>query len=182
MRKIETNSIRYSKEVDEKFQMLSKKLGRTKKQLFVQMVDYFYRSKKDPDDGGDEILKRELSAGINRVISFIRQQEKDFLLPIFSDSGILKSSFSQQKEYLEVMAKHLLKQTENTGTLVSLTEQNLKGLKYLVSKQQEKEYLKKEFSRLLDYYITQREEMGWTTSTVKKETLVSHVKQMLHNL
>lgn len=93
MKKEDTNSIRYPKEVDEKLQKLSEKFDRSKKELFGQMVDYFYRSKKDPDDSEDELLKRELSTGINRIISFIRQQEKDFLLPIFTDSGILKSTF-----------------------------------------------------------------------------------------
>jgi len=55
------------------------------------MVDYFYRSKKDPSDPGDEMLKRELSSGISRMLSFIRQQEKDFLLTLFTDSGVLKT-------------------------------------------------------------------------------------------
>ncbi len=182
MKKEDTNSIRYPKEVDEKLQKLSEKFDRSKKELFGQMVDYFYRSKKDPDDSEDELLKRELSTGINRIISFIRQQEKDFLLPIFTDSGILKSTFFQQSQHLEGIAKHLISDRERTTTLINRSEKTLNGLKYLVSKQQEKEHLKNEFSKLLDHYITQREEMGWTTSTVKKEEIVTHIKEMLKNL
>lgn len=90
MKQNDTNSIRYPKEIDDKLDKLARSFHRSKKEFFCQMVDYFYRSKKDPSDPGDELLKRELSAGINRIISFIRQQEKDFLLPVFSDVGLLK--------------------------------------------------------------------------------------------
>ncbi len=43
-------SVRFPKEVDERLSILTRKLGRTKRMLFVQMVDYFYRSKKYPID------------------------------------------------------------------------------------------------------------------------------------
>ena len=146
------------------------------------MVDYFYRSKKDPSDFGDELLKKELSSGISRILSFIRQQEKDFLLPLFTDSGVLKTASLRQKEVLEGIGKHLLTESEQTAILTKRSEQIINGLKYLISKQKEKEILKDQFSQLLDYYINQREEMGWTTSSVKKEELIAHVKQSLKNL
>lgn len=130
----------------------------------------------------NELLKRELSAGINRIISFIRQQEKDFLLPTFTDSGILKSTPLYQNQHLESIAKHLISERERTTILINRSEKTLNGLKHLVSKKQKKEHLKDEFSELLDHYITQREEMGWTTSTVKKEEFVAHIKKMLKNL
>ena len=91
MKQRDTNSIRYPKETDEKMEKLAKSLGRSKKELFCQIVDYFYRSKKDPSDFGDEMLKKELSSGISHILSFIRQQEKDFLLPLFTDTGVLKT-------------------------------------------------------------------------------------------
>lgn len=182
MKHRETNSIRYPKETDEKIEKLAKSLGRSKKELFCQMVDYFYRSKKDPADFGDELLKKELSSGISRILSFIRQQEKDFLLPLFTDSGVLKSVSLRQKEVLEGIGRHLLTESEQTIILSKRSEQIINGLKYLISKQKEKEILKDQFSQLLDYYINQREEMGWTTSGVKKEELIVHVKQSLKNL
>ena len=182
MKQRDTNSIRYPKETDDKMEKLAKSFRRSKKEFFCQMVDYFYRSKKDPADPDDEILKRELSLGVNRILSFIRQQEKDFLLPLFTDSGILKTASLKQKELLEGIGRHLLAESEQTAVLTKRSEQVINGLKHLISKQKEKEMLKEQFGRLLNYYITQREEMGWTTSSVKKEELIVHVKQSLKNL
>ncbi|MBA5793519.1 hypothetical protein H1R17_09545 [Flavobacterium sp. xlx-214] len=182
MKQRDTNSIRYPKETDDKIEKLANSLGRSKKELFCQMVDYFYRSKKDPDDPNDEILKRELSSGINRILSFIRQQEKDFLLPLFTDSDVLKKISLRQKDFLEGIGKHLLTESEQTSIVAKRSEQILNGLKHLVSKQKEKEVLKEQFAQLLDYYINQREEMGWTTLGVKKEELIAHVRQSLKNL
>lgn len=182
MKERETNSIRYPKETDDKMQKLSNNLKRSKKELFCQMVDYFYRSKKDPADPGDEMLKRELSSGISRILSFIRQQEKDFLLPVLSDTANLKTVSSRQMEILEGIARHLLAESEKTAVLASGSQQFINGIKYLISKQKEKELLKEQFSQLLDYYITQREEMGWTKSVVKKEELIAHIKHSIKSL
>ena len=60
MKQADTNSIRYPAAVDVKLEKLALLFGRSKKELFGQMVDYFYRSKKDPEDWGDEALKRTL--------------------------------------------------------------------------------------------------------------------------
>lgn len=153
MKQRDTNSIRYPKETDEKIEKLAKSFRRSKKELFCQMVDYFYRSKKDPADPDDEILKRELSLGINRILSFIRQQEKDFLLPLFTESGILKTASLKHKELLEGIGRHLLVESEQTAVLTKRSEQIINGLKHLISKQKEKELLKEQFDSLLDYYI-----------------------------
>lgn len=178
----ETNSIRYPKETDDKMQKLSVNLRRSKKEVFCQMVDYFYRSKKDPADPGDEMLKRELSSGISRIVSFIRQQEKDFLLPLFSDTANLKTVFSRQVEILEGVGRHLLAESEKNAVFAARSEKILNGMKYLISKQKEKELLKEQFSQLLDYYVSQREEMGWGTAGAKKEELMTRVKKSLQNL
>lgn len=182
MKEKQTNSIRYPKETDDKMQKLSNHLRRSKKELFCQMVDYFYRSKKDPADPGDEMLKRELSSGISRILSFIRQQEKDFLLPLFSDTANLKTISSRQMEILEGIGRHLLAESEKITVLASRSEQFMNGIKHLISKQKEKELLKEQFSQLLGYYIAQREEMGWTKSVVKKEELIAHIKQSIKSL
>lgn len=182
MKEIETNSIRYPKETDDKMQKLSKNLRRSKKELFCQMVDYFYRSKKDPADSGDEMLKRELSSGISRILSFFRQQEKDFLLPLFSDTSNLKTTSSRQMEILEGIARHLLGESEKTVVLTNRSEQIINGIRHLISKQKEKELLKEQFSQLLDYYIAEREEMGWGRAGTKKEELMRRVKNSLKSL
>ncbi|MCC9043307.1 hypothetical protein LNQ81_11555 [Myroides sp. M-43] len=121
MKQLDTSSIRFSKPVNEKLEKLALGFKRSKKDLFAQMVDYFYRSKKDPSDFGDEVLKRELSAGISRIISFIRQQEKDFLLPSFTDIGILKVATAQTKDSLVKLSNHLTKESEVTSSILKST-------------------------------------------------------------
>ena len=101
---------------------------------------------------------------------------------MFTDSGILKTASLKQKELLEGIGRHLLVESEQTAVLNKRSEQVINGLKHLISKQKEKELLKEQFSRLLDYYINQREDMGWATSGTKKEELIAHVKQSLKNL
>jgi len=83
---------------------------------------------------------------------------------------------------LEGIRKHLLAETEQTSVVAKRSEQILNGLKHRISKQKEKEILKEQFRQLLDYYINQRKKMGWTTSGLKKEELITHIKQSLKNL
>lgn len=182
MKQNNTNSIRYPKETDEKLEKLAKSHRRSKKEFFCQMVDYFYRSKKDPSDSGDEILKKELSSGINRIIAFIRQQEKDFLLPLFTDTAILKDISHNQNVVLEKIEQYLIEENKQTSTLTKQNLQIINALKYLISKQKDKEELKEQFTQFLDDYIYKREEMGWATSGLKKEELVNRIKQSLKNL
>ena len=84
-------SIRFSTSVDEKLNILSRKLGRSKKQVLAQMVDYFYSTKKDPIDLNDEMLKKEITSGISKIISFYRQQENDLLVPQYETVSNLES-------------------------------------------------------------------------------------------
>jgi len=51
----------------------SLKLGRPKKLVVIQMVNYFYGTKKDPIDFNDELLKKELVNGVSRIISFFKK-------------------------------------------------------------------------------------------------------------
>jgi hypothetical protein len=87
-------SVRFGGDTDLKFSKLSEKLGRSKQELFGQMVDYFYKSKKNPGDLNDELLKKELGQGINRIISFIKTQEKEALTPMMADGRELQRSLS----------------------------------------------------------------------------------------
>ena len=89
-----TKSVRFNPNTDLKFSKLSEKLGRSKQELFGQMVDYFYKSKKDPGDLNDELLKKELGQGINRIISFIKTQEKEALTPIMAEGRELQRNLT----------------------------------------------------------------------------------------
>ncbi|WP_286421095.1 BfmA/BtgA family mobilization protein [Myroides odoratimimus] len=74
MKQLDTSSIRFSKPVNEKLEKLALGFKRSKKELFTQMVDYFYRSKKDPSDFRDEVLKKELSIKFYvfiKIVSYI---------------------------------------------------------------------------------------------------------------
>jgi len=64
MARIDPNSksVRFPKEVDERLSLLARKLGRTKREVVMQMVECFYKSKKDPTDLNDEVLKKNSQA------------------------------------------------------------------------------------------------------------------------
>ncbi|MDM1506449.1 hypothetical protein HX079_11565 [Myroides odoratimimus] len=182
MKELDTSSIRFSKPVNEKLEKLALGFKRSKKELFTQMVDYFYRSKKDPSDFGDEVLKRELSSGISRIISFIKQQEKDFLLPSYTAVGLLKGAMAQSNDKLSKIDTHLTRESEVSTALIKNTKSIIGGIRVLINHQRQKDELKEQFRELLEYYIHSREEMGWTTANAKKEQLIEHVRQSLNNM
>ena len=170
-------SVRFSTEIDERLAILSRKLGRTKRMLVIQMVDYFYKSKKDPADLNDEVLKKELSSGVNRILSFIRKQESDLLVPIYSMSSELITMTKLLGSISKVIAEGQLKgnsaNNENLEQIKMIDNQ----LKQLMTKVGEKDTLKSNFSKILEHYITQRETLGWPVSAARKEELAKQVRQ-----
>jgi len=175
-------TVKYSVQDDVKFVKISLKLGRPKRLVFSQMLDYFYRSKKDPLDVNDELLKRELSNGINRVLSFVKRQESDFLLHILKDSAALIVIAKAHASYFKEIIGYL---EENEGNGKELARRMMVLEKSITRTQQyldEKELLKLRFKKLLEYYISQREGLGWQVSAAKKDELQSHVRQSLENL
>src|SRR5476651_2586756 len=82
MEDINVKSVRYPEVTDQKFEKIALKLGRTKRRVFIQMVDYFYKSKKDPLDLNDELLKNTLLKNHQQYIGFIKMQEQMLLVPI----------------------------------------------------------------------------------------------------
>jgi hypothetical protein len=69
----------YPVAVDEKFEKIALKLGRTKRQVFIQMVDYFYKSKKVPSDLNDELWETPNSFLVNispsqKEIAFLKKR------------------------------------------------------------------------------------------------------------
>lgn len=184
MQRIDENSksVRFTKEVDTKLIALAGKLGRTKREIFVQMLDYFYRSKKDPSDLHDELLKKELSRGINRILSFIQKQELDLLSPIFRMSdeitNLIKLEATLSRKVLEnqnklgVIAMEHKKSLLEQKTILEQFEKDLSN----------KQQLKLEFRKILEYYISNREALGWSVIPQKKEELIQKVKLALDQL
>src|SRR5213080_3787477 len=95
MEDINVRSVRYPVAVDQKFEKIALKLGRTKRQVFIQMIDYFYKSKKDPLDLNDELLKNALMKNHQQYIGFIKSQENMLLIPIKTEME--RVSLSQAK-------------------------------------------------------------------------------------
>jgi len=177
-----TKSVRFSKEVDVKLIFLSRKLGRTKRDIIVQMVDYFYRSKKDPTDLNDELLKRELSSGVSRILAFIRKQESDLLAPMFrlldESSNLLKLDVTLSNKIVENQSKLGALSNEHKNKLISQE----KLLEQLILGQSSRQQLKKDFREILEYYINHRESLGWPVSIQKKDELVQKVRFALEQL
>ncbi|GAA0884111.1 hypothetical protein GCM10009120_27090 [Sphingobacterium siyangense subsp. cladoniae] len=175
-------SVRFPVEVDGRLALLSHKLGRTKRQLVMEMVDYFYRSKKDPADLNDEILKKELSSGVSRILSFIRKQETDLLVPLYSMLDELGAVTKQQSGIIDLISDEQQQASEflkaNTEYLGAL-DKVLKKIFLGITQRQE---LKDGFRRILEHYIAQRETLGWPVSAAKKEELARQVRDSLDKL
>lgn len=175
-------SVRFPKEVDEKLSILARKLDRTKRMLFVQMVDYFYKSKKDPTDLNDEVLKKELSRGVNRIQSFIRKQEDDLLVPLYSMVSELSALTKLQSSISKAIVENQIKGNSSLGESTSHLKLLDDHLKKLILGLGDKNILKSNFRKILEHYIAQREALGWPLSTVKKDELAKQVRQALEKL
>lgn len=182
MEDINIKSIRYPAVTDDKLEQLTSKLGRTKRLFFIQMVDYFYKSKKDPADLSDELLKKELIGGVNRIISFVRKQESDFLLPVFSDIGKLITLANVHTKFLNDISHYAVSDQEQTKQILIRMAQLDKAIAKTQTSLDEKAVLKNHFKKILEYYITHRELLGWPVSAAKKEELQTHVRQSLQNI
>jgi hypothetical protein len=176
-------SVRYPIVVDQKFEKIALKLGRTKRQVFIQMVDYFYKSKKDPLDLNDELLKNTLMKNHQQYIGFIRMQENMLLIPIKTEMDRISESQRQivgrfNAEVLEHNVKVLNNQNSHAkafnevGRVIDIV---LKGMK-------NKEVLKEQFLFILEGYIRSRDAFGLMTSGREKEELIATTKEQVRLL
>lgn len=180
MKDINVRSVRYPILVDQKFEKIALKLGRTKREFFIQMVDYFYKSKKDPIDLNDELLKNALMKNHQQYISFIKSQENMLLIPMKTEMD--RVSVSQAKiierfdtQILEANTKLLNNQNSQDQKLNAIgviMDAMQKGLK-------SKEALKSQFLYILDSYIRSRDAFGMMTSGREKEELIAVTKAQI---
>lgn len=171
MEDINIKSVRYPVATDEKLEKLA-----------VQLVDYFYRTKKDPLDFNDELLKKELINGNSRIVGFIKRQESDFLLPIFTASTGLSAAAKAHSSNLKEISHHLSLESKKADQFSFRIGGMEKQLGKILNQAEEKASLKLRFKKLLEYYISQRESLGWPVSAAKKEELQQHVRTSLENL
>lgn len=168
-------SIRFPQAVHAKLQKLALKLGRTQLQVFVQMVDYFYRSGKDPRDLNEGILLRQLGKNHDWYVSFIRKQESELLIPIKNDMELVTSQY-------DALMNTTTKIGQGTERLQVSQREVDRVLRIVAEKIQTKDILKKRFTEIFERYIANRERFGLMTSGKEKEDLLSATRFEIHNI
>src|SRR5438128_1781212 len=122
---INVRSVRYPVPVDDKLVKIALKLGRTKRQVFIQMVDYFYKSKKDPLDLNDELLKNALMKNHQQYIGFIKSQENLLLIPIKTEMDRMVAS---QVKIIDRFNSEVLKHNVDVLNKQNVHDQKLNGI------------------------------------------------------
>src|SRR5471030_1189384 len=176
-------TLRFSISVDEKLQKVALKSGLTKLDFFIAMVDYFFKSKKDPRDLNDEVLKKELNKKTDNIIGFIKTQEEELLRPIKKDG---ERMISAQGKIINFFNENIIKYNDEQKAASKTQSINISKvvefLQNLDTAQYDKKVLKAKFSDLLEYYIKSREQLNVFNRQTDKDELTSHVRQQLKNL
>lgn len=183
MEDINVRSVRYPVVVDQKFEKIALKLGRTKRQIFIQMVDYFYKSKKDPIDLNDELLKNALTKNHQQYIGFIKAQENLLLIPIKTEMN--RVSESQRKiidRFNSEVLKHNVDVLNNLQSHANAFGEVARVMDAILKVMKSKETLKEQFLFILDGYIRSREAFGMMTSGREKDELIAITKEQIRLL
>jgi hypothetical protein len=141
------------------------------------MVDYFYKSKKDPLDLNDELLKNALMKNHQQYIGFIKSQENILLIPMKTEMD--RVSVSQGK-IIDRFNSEVLKHNVDMINKQNVHDQKLNAVGVMMDTIQKglksKEALKAQFLFILDSYIKSRDAFGMMTSGREKEELISVTK------
>lgn len=183
MEDLNTKSVRYPASVDAKFLTTALKLGRPKRLLFIQMVDYFYKSKKDPLDLNDEILKNALLKSHKEYIGFIKTQETELLIPIKTD---VRQMITSQKTLIDFFNTHII---NHNSTLLGNQQKQINKfleldelIRLIHVRLDNKEKLKKEFVYIFESYVKVRDSFGLMTSGKEKEELILKINKQISSL
>lgn len=176
-------SVKFTPAVDQRFEKIAAKFGRNKRTVFVQMVDYFFHTRKDPADLNDEALKTAILKGNQNLTGFIKTQEQSLLIPIRQDTDRMISS---QRTILEWLNKEEAAHHNSSANTLKLHSQKLDDIDLLVRQVakhlQTKEQLKSQFLLIFESYIKARDQFGLMTPAREKEDLINKVKQQLKDL
>ena len=176
-------TLRFSISVDEKLQKVALKSGLTKLDFFIAMVDYFFKSKKDPRDLNDEVLKKEINKKTDNIIGFIKTQEEELLRPIKKDG---ERMISAQRKIVDFFNENIIKHNDEQKAASKTQSTNISKvvgfLQNLDTAQYDKKVLKAKFSDILEYYIKSREQISGFSKQAEKDELTSHVRQQVKNL
>lgn len=178
--KMETlRNIKYNTQTALKMDKIAQKLGRPNRLVFAQMVDYFFRSKKDPLDINDELLKNTLLRQHKDYIGFIKTQENDLLIPIKREVDRMTGNQRDINNLLRELEKksvalasgqnELLLAGKNYSSKLSNTDEVLKNILVRLSTG---EQLKKHFHYILGTYIKSRDAFSMMTPAKEKEELI----------
>lgn len=179
MEKENVNTVKYSASVDAKFAKIALALGLSKRMLFEKMVDYFHRTKKDPSDINDELLKSSFTKSHKAYTSFIKTQEQLLLIPM---KEAMDKMISNQKDIVKYFNEQVV--NANKSILKNQQEQNTKLQEtenLLIKAIDGKEKLKGSFLLILNSYIRVREELG-SFKAREKEELNENVRKQVANL
>jgi len=183
MEDINVRSVRYPVVVDQKFEKIALKLGRTKRQVFMQMVDYFYKSKKDPMDLNDELLKNTLLKNHQQYIGFIKTQENMLLVPMKTLMDKIGDSQLQIIESFNTeVLTHNVDVINNQHSLAAMMGEVALLMDAILQSQKSREILKAQFISILEAYIKSREAFTMMTLGREKEELVNFVKEQIRLL
>ncbi|MFN0257725.1 BfmA/BtgA family mobilization protein [Pedobacter ureilyticus] len=176
-------TVKYSIRDDIKFGKIAVKLGRSKRQVLSQMIDYFYRSKKDPTDLNDELLKNTILKGQKEYIGFVRTQEADLLIPIKRDATSMvellkRMAYSFDNQVMKYNEQVLSNQSDQRKGLSSVFE----TLGYIEKKIEAKALLKQKAMNILNRYIKERENLRLMSSAREKEELANTARKELELL
>lgn len=175
-------SLRFPVATHEKLIKLCEKMGRNQVELFVSMVDYFYRTKKDPLDINDELLKTALAKNHDTYVRFIRTQENTLLIPVKEN---VDKMIANQREIVRYFNEQILNSNKtilkNQDEQLSQSEKTEELLQAIYGRLDNKEKLKTKFLYILNGYIRLREEIG-TFKNREKEELAENARKQVADL
>ncbi|NVM65076.1 hypothetical protein FHW88_003380 [Mucilaginibacter sp. SG538B] len=172
-------SIRFPLAIHGKLLKLCERLNRNQMQLFAEMVEYFYKTKKDPADISDEMLKTALAKNHDTYIRFIRTQEDRLLIPLKEE---VDRMINNQREIVKYFNEQIIGANKSilSGQEMQAIKQKEtdKLLQALFGRMDSKEKLKAKFLFILNGYIKMREEVGSFKNREKDELAESFRKQV----
>lgn len=176
-------NVKYSASDAVKFEKVALKLGRTKRVVFSQMVDYFHRTRKDPLDIGDELLRNTMLKGQKDQIGFIRTQESELLIPIKRDvSRMAEAMWSIVGSFNSQVLAHNREVLDGHAQLAKSLSLVFELVGSVDRKARSAEKLKRSFALLLEGYIREREAFGMMTPSKEKEELAERFRRQIELL
>ncbi|GAC1314720.1 MAG: hypothetical protein NVSMB24_39670 [Mucilaginibacter sp.] len=176
-------TIRFPVKTDEKLQTIANKSGLTKLDFFIYMVDYFYKSKKDPRDLNDEMLKNAINKKTDNIVAFIKTQEIELLIPLKKES---ERMIRGQEQIVDAFNTHIIKHNDEQKTTYQAQKISINNIEAFLRKfdllQYDKNELKRRFSQLLEFYLKNREQMTVLTKQADKDELIKQVRDQLKYL